>query len=56
MLRRTEDYFFMLDNRLFEMLKGRTEEIFVAFLDMEKAYDRGTRKFEVMQCYGVTII
>ena len=32
--RRTED------NLLIEMVKGRKEEIFVAFLDMEKAYDR----------------
>ena len=30
--------------RLFEMVKGRKEEIFVAFLDMEKAYDRVNRK------------
>ena len=37
------------------MVKGRKEEIFVAFLDMEKAYDRVNRKklFEVMRCYGV---
>ena len=41
--------------RLIEMVKGRKEEIFVAFLDMEKAYDRVNRKklFEVMRCYGV---
>ena len=37
------------------MVKGRKEDIFVAFLDMEKAYDQGNRKklFEVMRCYGV---
>ena len=38
------------------MVKGRKEEIFVAFLDMERAYDRVNRKkqlFEVMRCYGV---
>ena len=37
------------------MVKGRKEEIFVAFLDIEKAYDRVNRKklFEVMICYGV---
>ena len=37
------------------MVKGRKEEICVAFLDMEKAYDRVNRKklFEVMRCYGV---
>ena len=37
--RRTEDNLFMLE-RLIEMVKGRKEQIFVAFLDMEKAYDR----------------
>ena len=52
--RRTEDNLIMLE-RLIEMVKGRKEEIFVAFLDMEKAYDRVNRKklFEVMRCYGV---
>ena len=37
------------------MVKGGKEEIFVAFLDMKKAYDRVNRKklFEVMRCYGV---
>ena len=37
------------------MVKGRKEEMFVAFLDMEKAYDRVNRKklIEVMRCYGV---
>ena len=37
------------------MVKGRKEEIFVVFLDMEKAYDRvnGKKLFEVMRCYGV---
>ena len=52
--RRTEDNLFMLE-RLIDMVKGRKEEIFVAFLDMEKAYDRVNRKklFEVMRCYGV---
>ena len=37
------------------MVKGRKEDIFVAFLDMEKTYDRVSRKklFEVMRCYGV---
>ena len=52
--RRTEDNMFMLE-RLIEMVNGRKEEIFVAFLDMEKAYDRVNRKklFEVryvMEC------
>ena len=52
--RRTEDSLFMFE-RLIEMVKGRKDEIFVAFLDMEKAYDRGDRNklFEVMRCYGV---
>ena len=30
--------------RIIEMVKGRNEEIFVVFLDMEKAYDRVNRK------------
>ena len=52
--RRTEDNLFMLE-RLIEMVKGRKGEIFVAYLDMEKAYDRVNRKklFEVMRCYEV---
>ena len=52
--RHTEYNLFMLE-RLIEMVKGRKEEIFVAFLDMEKAYDRVNRKklLEVMRCYGV---
>ena len=39
--------------RLIEMVKGRKEEICVAFLDMEIAYDQMNRKkmFEVMRCY-----
>ena len=41
--RRTEDNLFMFE-RLIEMVKGRKEEIFVAFLDMEKAYDRCEQK------------
>ena len=53
--RRTEDIILFMLERLIEMVKGRKEEIFVAFLDMEKAYDRVNRKklFEVMRCYGV---
>ena len=37
------------------MVKLSKEEMFVEFLDMEKAYDRVNRKklFEVMRCYGV---
>ena len=41
--RRTEDNSFMLQ-RLIEMVKGRNEELFVAFVDVAKAYDRGNRK------------
>ena len=52
--RRAEYNLFML-GRLIEMVKGRKEEIFVAFLDLEKAYDRVNRKklLAVMRCYGV---
>ena len=52
--RRTENTLFML-KRLIEMVKLRKEEMFVEFLDMEKAYDRVNRKkqFDVMRCYGV---
>ena len=52
--RRTKDNLFMLE-RLIEMVKERKEEIFVEFLDMEKAYDLVNRKklFEVIRCYGV---
>ena len=52
--RRTEDNLFMLE-MLIEMVKGRKDELFVAFLNMEKAYDRVNRKtlFKVMRCYGV---
>ena len=36
-------------------MTGRNEEIFVAFLDMEKEYDRVNRNklFEVMRWHGV---
>ena len=33
-----DDNLFMLE-RIIEMVKGRNEEIFVVFLDMEKTYD-----------------
>ena len=39
----TEDNMFMLE-RLIEMVKGRKEEIRVAFLNMEKAHDRVNKK------------
>ena len=52
--RRTEDNLFMLE-RMIEMAKVRKDCLFVAFIDMEKAYDRVNRKklFEVMRGYGV---
>ena len=38
-----------------EMVKGRNDELFVAFVDMEKPYDRVNNKklLRVMRCYGV---
>ena len=47
--RHTDDNLFMLE-RLIEMVKGRKENIFVAFVDMKKAYDRVNIKklFEVL--------
>ena len=41
--------------RIIEMAKVRTECLFMAFIDMEKAYDRVNRRklFEVMREYGV---
>ena len=52
--RRTEDNLFMLE-RMIDMVKVRKECLFVAFIDMEKAYDKVNRKklFEVMRGYGV---
>ena len=52
--RRTEDNLLTLEI-LIEMVKGKKEELFVAFLDMEKAYGRVSRKelFEVMKWHGV---
>ena len=40
--------------KLIDMVKGRNEDTFVSFLDMEIAYDRvnGKKRFEVMSCYG----
>ena len=47
--RRTGDNLFML-KRMMEMAKVRKDCLCVAFIDMEKAYDRVNRKklFEVM--------
>ena len=41
--------------RMIEIAKVRKECLYVAFIDMEKAYDRVNRKklFEVMRGYGV---
>ena len=52
--RRTEDNLLMLE-RMIEMAKVRKECLFVAFIDMEKAYDRVNRKklFELIRGYGV---
>ena len=52
--RRTDDNLFMLE-RMIEMAKVRKECLYVAFIDMKKAYDRVNRKklFEVMRGYGV---
>ena len=52
--KRTEDNRLMLE-RMIEMAKVRKECLFVAFIDMEKAYDRVDRKklFEVMRGYRV---
>ena len=52
--RRTDDNLFMLE-RMIKMAKVRKECLYVAFIDMEKAYDRVNRKklFEVMRDYGV---
>ena len=40
------------------MMKGRKDDIFVAFLDIEKASDRVNRKklFEVIRCYGENLV
>ena len=52
--RRTDDNLFMLE-RIIEMAKVRKECMYVAFIDMQKVYDRVNRKklFEVMRGYGV---
>ena len=41
--RRTDDNLFMIE-RMIEMAKVRKECLYVAFIDMEKAYDRVNRK------------
>ena len=53
--RRTEDNLFFMLERMIEMAKVRKDCLFVAFIDMEKAYDRVNRKklFKVMRGYGV---
>ena len=53
--RKTEDNLFMLE-RMMEMNRIRGEQFFIAFVDMEKAYDRVNRKklFEVMGGYGIS--
>ena len=48
------DNLFMLE-RMIEMAKVRKECLFVALIDMEKAYDRVDRRklFELIRGYGV---
>ena len=50
--RRTDDNLVILE-MMIEMVKIRKECLMVAFIDMEKAYDRVNRKklFEVMRGY-----
>ena len=52
--RRTEDNIFIV-KRLIEMTRRRKVCLFVAFIDMEKAYDRVHREilFEVLRAYGI---
>ena len=56
-MRRTEGNLFMLETMI-EMVNIRKECLFVAFIDMEKAYDIVNRKklFEVMRGSGVQYI
>ena len=53
--RRTEDNLFMLE-RMMEINRIRREQFFIAFVDMEKAYDRVNRKklIEVMRGYWIS--
>ena len=49
--RRTEDNLFMLE-RMMEMNRIRGEQFFIAFVDMEKAYDRqGSYYFKLTKSY-----
>ena len=54
--RRTDDNLFMLE-RMIEMAKIGKECLYVAFIDMEKAYDRVNRNkmFEVMRGYMMEV-
>ena len=49
--RRTEDNIFMLE-RMIEMAKVRKDCLFVAFMDMEKTYDRVNRKIWSARNFG----
>ena len=55
--RRTEDNLFRFE-RMIELVKVRKECLFVAFIDMGKAYDRVNRNklFKVMRGDGVQAI
>ena len=52
---RTMYYVFDMLERMIEMAKVRKDCLFVAFIDMENAYDRvnGKKLFEVIRGYGV---
>ena len=52
--RRTEDNLYMME-RMIEMARSRKEEMYIAFIDMEKAYDRVDRRklFEIIRMYGI---
>lgn len=52
--RRTEDNLYILE-RIIEITKARNDRLFLAFLDLEKAYDRVNRDklFEILREYGI---
>ena len=51
---RTEDNLFMLE-RMIEMAKVRKDCLFVAFIDMEKAYDRVNRCVKLVMLKNISI-
>ena len=52
--RRTEDNLYILE-RIIEITKARNDRLFLAFLDLEKAFDRVNRDklFEILREYGI---